>query len=55
LKDFVRFVGPNRVVADISTVELENYRKKLIKVGKSPNTLNNRLATIKAMYNWALA
>ena len=54
LRDFVRFVGPNRAVSDISTVELQNYRKKLIKAGKSPNTINNRIAAIKAMYNWAL-
>jgi YHS domain-containing protein len=26
LKDFVRFVGPNRTVSDISTIELQNYR-----------------------------
>jgi integrase len=54
LRDFVRFVGPNRVVSDISTVDLQNYRKKLIKAGKSPNTINNRIATVKAMYNWAV-
>jgi len=54
LRDFVRFVGSNRVVSDISTVDLQNYRKKLIKTGKSPNTINNRIATVKAMYNWAV-
>jgi len=54
LRDFVRFVGPNRAVSDICTVELQNYRKKLIKAGKSPNTVNNRIATVKAMYNWAV-
>lgn len=54
LRDFVRFVSPNRAVSDISTVELQNYRKKLIKAGKSPNTVNNRIATVKAMYNWAV-
>ena len=54
LKDFVRFVGPNRTVSDISTIELQNYRKRLIKTGKSPNTINNRIAAVKAMYNWAL-
>ena len=54
LKDFVRFIGPNRAVSDISTIELQNYRKRLIKKGKSPNTINNRIATVKAMYNWAL-
>jgi len=54
LRDFVRFVGPNQTVSDISTVDLQNYRKKLIKTGKSPNTINNRIATVKAMYNWAV-
>lgn len=54
LKGFVMFVGSHRLVSDISTVGLQNYRKKLIKEGKSPNTINNRLAAVKAMYNWAL-
>ena len=54
LRDFVRFVGPNRAVSDISTVDLQNYRKKLIKTGKSPNTINNRITAAKAMYNWAV-
>jgi len=54
LKDFVRFVGPNRPVSDVSTIELQNYRKRLIKARKSPNTINNRIAAVKAMYNWAL-
>jgi len=54
LKDFVRFVGPNRTVSDISTIELQNYRKRLIKAKKSPNTINNRIAAVKSMYNWAL-
>lgn len=54
LRDFVRFVRPNRTVSDISTVDLQNYRKKLIKAGKSPNTINNRVTAVKAMYNWAV-
>ena len=54
LRDFVRFAGPNRAVSDISTVDLQNYRKKLINADKSPNTINNRIASVKAMYNWAL-
>ncbi len=54
LRGFVRFAGPNRAVSDISTVDLQNYRKKLIKASKSPNTINNRIAAVKAMYNWAL-
>jgi hypothetical protein len=54
LRDFARFVGPNRAVSDISTVALQDYRKRLIKAGKSLNTINNRIAAVKAMYNWAL-
>ncbi len=54
LRHFVRFVGPNRPVSDISTIELQNYRKKLVKARKSPNTINNRIAAVKAMYNWAV-
>ena len=54
LKQFVRFVGPNRLISDIATLDLQNYRKKLIKAGKSPNTINNHIAALKAMYNWAL-
>ena len=54
LRDFVRFMSPNRSVSDISTIDIQNYRKKLINTGKSANTINNRIAAIKAMYNWAV-
>jgi len=54
LKDFVRFIGPNHIASDVSTIDLQNYRRKLIKAGKAPSTINNRIATFKAMYNWAI-
>jgi integrase len=54
LKWFVKFVGPYRLVADVSTLDLQNYRTKLIRAGLSANTINNRIAALKAMYNWAL-
>ena len=54
LRDFVRFIGPNRIITDISTIDLQNYIRKQISAKKSANTINNRIATIKAMYNWAL-
>ncbi|MFC1675955.1 tyrosine-type recombinase/integrase [Planctomycetota bacterium] len=53
LRDFVRFIGPNRLASNITTIDLQNYRKKLIKVGKAPNTINNHISSFKAMYNWA--
>jgi len=51
LKDFVKFIGPNRLVSDVSTVDLQNYRSKLIRSAKSPNTINNRIAAVKSMYH----
>jgi len=54
LRDFVKFVGPNRIIANVSTIDLQNYRKKLVKAKIKPNTINNRVATFKAMYNWAI-
>lgn len=50
LMDFAKFVAPNQAVSDISTVDLKNYRKKLIKVSKSPNPINKSIAAVKAMY-----
>ena len=54
LRDFVKFIGPNRSISEISTIDVQNYCRKLIKTGKAPNTINNRIATIKAMYNLKL-
>ena len=54
LRNFTKLIGPNCQVCDVSTMDLQNYRKKLIKAKKSPSTINNRIATIKALYNWAL-
>lgn len=54
LRDFVRYIGPNRIISSISTIDLQNYRKKLVKTGKAADTINNRITAIKAMYNWAL-
>ena len=54
LRHFARFVGPNRSLSQLSTIDLQNYRRKLIKDGKSPNTINNRLSAVKSMFNWAL-
>ena len=54
LRDFVRYIGPNRIISNISTVDLQDYRKKLIKTGKAADTINNRITAVKAMYKWAL-
>ena len=54
LRDFVKYMGSNRCISDISAVDLQNYRTKLIRAGKAPNTINNRIAAIKAVYHWAI-
>ena len=54
LRSFVLFLGSNRLVSDVSTMDLQNYRNKLIKMNRAANTINNLIATIKAMFNWAL-
>jgi len=54
LRNFAKFIGPNQLVSEISTIDVQNYRRKLIKSGKSPNTINNHIAAVKSMYNWAV-
>ena len=54
LRDFVRFIGSNQPIHNITTIDLQNYRKKLIKIGKAPNSINNHISAIKAMYHWAM-
>ncbi len=54
LRRFARFIGPNRSIADISTIDLQNYRAKLIKAGRAATTINNHISSFKAMFHWAL-
>ncbi|MEN6383814.1 MAG: tyrosine-type recombinase/integrase [Phycisphaerales bacterium] len=42
------------MVSDISTMDIQIYIRKQIKDKKAANTINLRIASIKAMYNWAL-
>jgi len=53
LRSFVKLMGSNRLVSDVSTIDLQSYRQKLIKTSKTPHTINNHVSTIKAMYSWA--
>jgi len=54
LKDFVRFAGPNKPTCDVITMDVQNYIRKVVHAKKSANTVNNKIAVIKSMYNWAL-
>jgi integrase len=53
LKAFANFIGRDRLVAEIKTIELLAYRKKRVEDGRAPVTINNELAVIKAMFHWA--
>ncbi len=46
LRDFAKNIGPYRRLSDISTLDLQNYRKKLIRNNKAGTTINNRVAAI---------
>jgi integrase/recombinase XerD len=53
LRDFVSSVGQSQSINNMSTIDIQNYVGMLIGKKKSPNTINNRIAAIKAMFNWA--
>lgn len=54
LKDFARFIGVNSSSSSLTTLDLQSYVANLIKKKKAPNTINNRIAVIKAMFHWAV-
>jgi len=53
LRGFAKFVGPHTLVSDVSTLDLQRYRRKLAKDSKAPHTINSQISAIKAMYRWA--
>jgi hypothetical protein len=53
LRHFVKSVGPKYLICDVATIDIQNYKKKLIKENKSANTINNYISAVKAMFHWA--
>lgn len=53
LRDFVKCLGRSRKISEIATIDLQKYRMRLIKQGKSNNRINNYISAMKAMYHWA--
>ena len=53
LREFAKFIGPNQKVSEITTLQVQSYRQKLIKEGKRPDTLNTKLSAVKSLFNWA--
>jgi integrase len=54
LKDFAKFVGSNTLLSSLTTFNVQNYISRLIKNKRSANTINNRIAVIKSLFNWAI-
>jgi integrase len=54
LKAFIKFFNTNKNIFDVSTIDLQNFRKNLIDKHASPNTINNSIASIKALFHWAI-
>ena len=53
LRMFVRFLGRYRQLGEISTLKLQNYKKKLQKAYGSAHRINLHIAIMKAMFHWA--
>jgi len=52
LKMLARFFGPNRDVAEITALDLQNYKRRLTKA-YAQNRTNLNLAIMKAIFHWA--
>lgn len=53
LRNLARYIGPDCWVSEIRTVELQNYRTKLLKSYGSSSGVNINLAIMKSMFHWA--
>jgi len=53
LRNFAIYIGPSCLISEIRTMDLQNYRNKLLKTYNSAAGLNLNLAIMKAMFHWA--
>ncbi len=53
LRMFVRFLGRHCQLNEISTIDLQNYKKKLQKAYGSAHRINLNIAIMKAMFHWS--
>jgi integrase len=54
LEPFKNFVGENTPVDEVDTMRLQEYRSRLIRQRLAPDTINNRLGAMRAVYRHAL-
>lgn len=53
LKKLMSFIGPSRKINEISTLDLQSYRRKLQKEYSTPHRMNLHISIMKAMFHWA--
>lgn len=53
LKKLVSFIGPSRMIDEISTLDLQSYRRKLQKEYSTAHRMNLHISIMKAMFHWA--
>jgi integrase len=53
LKKFMSFLGQARKIDEISTLDLQSYRRKLQKAYSTAHRMNLHISIMKAMFHWA--
>jgi integrase len=53
LKKFMSFVGQHRKIDEISTLDLQNYKRKLKRTYNSAHRINLSISIMKTMFHWA--
>lgn len=53
LKKFMSSIGPSRKIDEISTLNLQGYRRKLQKAYSTAHRMNLHISIMKAMFHWA--
>jgi len=53
LRMLVLFLGQHRLLSEISTLDLQNFKKKLLKSYSSAHRVNLNIGIMKAMFHWA--
>ena len=53
LKKFMSFLGQSRKIDEISTLDLQSYRRKLQQTYSTAHRMNLHISIMKAMFHWA--
>lgn len=54
LKKLMSFLGQARKIGEISTLDLQSYRRKLQKAYSTAHRMNLHISIMKAMFHWAM-